>query len=120
VVLTDFGIAVWNRADITGLELIGTPNFVSPERIHDGLSIPEGDLWSLGATLYAAVEGRPPYARATVPEPLEALATAPPDPPRYAGRLGPLLCDLLRRDPDQRPTIAEARRRMLRVTTGPG
>jgi serine/threonine protein kinase len=115
IVLTDFGIALWNRVDGSGSGLVGTPQFMAPERIHDGTSVPAGDLWSLGATLYTAVEGQTPYARATAAETLAALATAPPDPPRYAGTLGPVLCDLLHRDPGQRPSVQQTRRRLLRV-----
>jgi serine/threonine protein kinase len=118
VVLTDFGIAVWDRADVAGSELVGTPQFVPPERVHTGASLPEGDLWSLGATFYTAVEGRPPYARGCLTGTLAALATSPPDPPRYARGLAPVLCAMLHREPGRRPTLDEARRHMQRIATG--
>jgi serine/threonine protein kinase len=115
VVLTDFGVAVWAGAGEDRSPAMGTPPYVPPERLVSGLSLPEGDLWSLGATLYAAVEGRPPYAGDSVTTVLTAVITKPPAPPRYAGDLGPILCDLLRREPDERPSIAETRQRLRRV-----
>ncbi|MGW0451338.1 serine/threonine-protein kinase, partial [Streptosporangium sandarakinum] len=67
VVLTDFGIA--SMAQETGITrtggVVGTPAFLPPERLHGLPATPASDLWSLGATLYAAVEGRPPFERAT-------------------------------------------------------
>ncbi|WP_442933815.1 serine/threonine-protein kinase, partial [Micromonospora sp. CPCC 205556] len=111
VVLTDFGLATFDGGDglMTGPGLVlGSPQFVAPERARDGVSNPRTDLWSLGATLYAAVEGRAPYARATAMATLSALATEPPDPVRRAGPLGPVLNGLLQRDPWRRLTAAEA------------
>src|SRR5262245_53939610 len=65
VVLTDFGLATFDGdATVTrpGM-IIGSPAFMAPERAARGDSTPASDLWSLGATLHAAVEGRSPYAR---------------------------------------------------------
>ena len=88
VVLTDFGLATFddigNQLTQTGV-VHGSPQFIAPERALDGTSSPEADLWSLGATLYAAVEGRAPYSRVSSFATLTALATAPPDPPQHAG-----------------------------------
>ncbi|WP_309227465.1 serine/threonine-protein kinase [Micromonospora thermarum] len=111
VVLTDFGLATFDGGDgaMTGPGMVfGSPQFVAPERARAGISDPRTDLWSLGATLYAAVEGQSPYARATAMATLSALATEPPDPMRRAGPLRPLLTGLLRRDPWRRLTAAEA------------
>ncbi|MGK5741625.1 protein kinase domain-containing protein [Micromonospora sp. URMC 103] len=111
VVLTDFGLATFTGGDggMTGPGMIlGSPHFVAPERARDGVSDPRTDLWSLGATLYAAVEGRPPYARANAMATLTALATEPPAPMRRAGPLRPVLTGLLQRDPWRRLTAAEA------------
>ncbi len=104
VVLTDFGLATFDGGgDLTRPGLIlGSPQFVAPERARDGSSTPEADLWSLGATLYAAVEGRSPYERSTAMATLTALATTLPDPPRQAGALRPVLSGLLRRNPRDR------------------
>ncbi len=110
VLLTDFGIAavdddgVISRSDI----LVGSPQFMAPERAQHGTSGPEADLWSLGATLYAAIEGRAPYQRGSTMATLTALTTEEPDPPRHTGALRPLLDGLLRKDPTTRMTSEDA------------
>ncbi|MGN9920538.1 protein kinase domain-containing protein [Micromonospora palomenae] len=113
VMLTDFGLATFDGGD--GLTtrpgmILGSPQFVAPERAAEGVSSVEADLWSLGATLHAAVEGRSPYARSTAMATLAALATEPPDPAPHAGPLGPALEGLLRRDPRRRIRHDEADR----------
>jgi serine/threonine protein kinase len=117
VVLTDFGLATFvDDGSVTGPGLIvGSPQYVSPERARDGASTVESDLWSFGATLYAAVEGRSPYARESAMATLMALATEPPDPPELAGLLGPVLTGLLRHDPETRLTAAEVDRRLRMI-----
>ncbi|HEY2668984.1 MAG TPA: serine/threonine-protein kinase [Rugosimonospora sp.] len=125
VVLTDFGLATFDGTDsavtLPGL-VLGSAQYVAPERARDGTSTPESDLWSLGATLYAAVEGRSPYARSSTMATLTALATALPDPPQRAGALKPVLIGLLRHNPRFRMTPAVAQRGLLRVINqnGPG
>ncbi|MER7993863.1 serine/threonine-protein kinase, partial [Micromonospora chalcea] len=105
VLLTDFGLAVFQGGDGAmtrpGL-VLGSPQYVAPERAAEGVSSVEADMWSLGATLHAAVEGRSPYARSTAMATLAALATRPPDPAPHAGPLTPVLAGLLRRDPRAR------------------
>ncbi|MFD6665103.1 protein kinase [Micromonospora chalcea] len=105
VLLTDFGLAVFQGGDGAmtrpGL-VLGSPQYVAPERAAEGVSSVEADMWSLGATLHAAVEGRSPYARSTAMATLAALATRPPDPAPHAGPLAPVLAGLLRRDPRAR------------------
>lgn len=117
VVLTDFGLATFvDDGSVTGPGLIvGSPQYVSPERARDGASTVESDLWSLGATLYATVEGRSPYARESAMATLMALATEPPDPPELAGLLAPVLTGLLRHDPEARLTAAEVDRRLRMI-----
>ncbi|WP_246612358.1 serine/threonine-protein kinase [Paractinoplanes bogorensis] len=117
VVLTDFGLATFvDDGAVTGPGLVvGSPQYVSPERARDGTSSPESDLWSLGATLYAAVEGRSPYARENAMATLMALATEEPDAPSRAGMLGPVLTGLLRRQPRDRLTAAEVERRLRMI-----
>ena len=125
VVLTDFGLATFDGGEsaltLPGL-VFGSVRFVAPERARHGTSSPETDMWALGATLYAAVEGRSPYARETAMETLTALATAMPDPPRRAGPLKPVLRGLLRRNPRQRLDADETRRLLRHVvgTSTPG
>jgi hypothetical protein len=92
---------------------------VSPERARDGASTVESDLWSLGATLYAAVEGRSPFARESAMSTLMALATEEPDPPVFAGPLVPVLTGLLQREPSERLTATEVQEQ-LRAIVGPG
>ena len=106
VVLTDFGLATFDGDSAVTRQgmVMGSPQYVSPERARDGASTPEADMWSLGATLYAAVEGRSPFARPTTLATLTALATSPPDPPQRAGALRPVLSGLLRKEPRQRFT----------------
>ncbi|MFI6262909.1 protein kinase [Micromonospora sp. NPDC051006] len=115
VMLTDFGLAVFDGGDGAMTRpgmVLGSPQYVAPERAAEGVSSVEADLWSLGATLHAAVEGRSPYARSTAMATLSALASAPPDPAPHAGALAPVLAGLLRRDPRQRIDHDEAHRRL--------
>jgi len=119
VVLTDFGLATLDTdGAITRPGLIATPQYLAPERARLGLSSVESDLWSLGATLYAAVEGRTPYARPSVVETLTALATQDPDPLLQAGPLKPIIEGLLRRDPKTRMTTHEVERLLIRAANG--
>ncbi|SCL15252.1 Serine/threonine protein kinase [Micromonospora nigra] len=115
IMLTDFGLAVFDGGDGVMTRpgvVLGSPQYVAPERAAEGVSSVAADLWSLGATLHAAVEGRSPYARSTAMATLSALASAPPDPAPHAGPLAPVLAGLLRRDPRHRTGHAETRRRL--------
>ncbi|MET8906770.1 serine/threonine-protein kinase [Micromonospora sp. NPDC004551] len=119
VVLTDFGLAtIPGDPNVTRTGMVlGSPAYIAPERAKDGTAGPEADLWSLGATLYAAVEGKSPYARPSAIATLAALATEPLPPPKNAGPLKPVLQGLLRKDPEDRIT-AEVAERMLRKAAG--
>ncbi|WP_239153754.1 serine/threonine protein kinase [Virgisporangium aliadipatigenens] len=123
VVLTDFGVALAaedTSITVTGI-VMGSPQYLAPERATDGMIGPAADLWSLGATLYAAVEGRPPYERSTGVATLTALATERPPPPKQAGVLTAALEGLLRKDPRDRVGPDETER-LLRAAaaTVPG
>jgi serine/threonine protein kinase len=109
--LTDFGPAVTTeglRALAAAGIVLGSPKYLAPERLIDGIGRPESDLWSVGATLYYAVEGRPPFARPTIDATLLAIAGERPDPPRQAGPLTGVLAGLLRHDPADRLTAGDA------------
>lgn len=103
-VLTDFGIAQVegdSSLTTTGM-LIGSPSFMAPERARGEPATPASDLWSLGATLYAAVEGRAPYERDTQLATLHAVVNDDPPPMDRAGALEPAL-SALDKDPSRRP-----------------
>jgi len=115
VVLTDFGIATLEGdASLTQSgALVGSPAYIAPERVKAKKTGPESDLWSLGATLYAAVEGRPPHDRGNALATLTAAVTEPPDPPLRAGPLWPVLEGLLRKNPADRLTAPAAVRLLV-------
>lgn len=116
VVLTDFGIAnLEGDASLTRSgALVGSPAFIAPERVQARGAVPESDLWSLGATLYTAVEGRSPFDRGSALPTLAAAVAEPPDPAQHAGPLWPVIEGLLSKDPAARMTAAEATR-LLRL-----
>lgn len=115
VVLTDFGIAsVTGTSTLTRTgELIGSFDFLAPERITGGSPGPASDLWALGATLYQAVEGEAPFHRDTPIETAYAIATDPVEPPRHAGPLAPVIESLLAKDPEQRMTAEQVERLLV-------
>ncbi|MFC4067474.1 protein kinase [Actinoplanes subglobosus] len=117
VVLTDFGLAtVPGDPNVTRTGLVlGSPAYIAPERARDGTAGPAADLWSLGATLYAAVEGASPFARPSAIATLAALATENVPVARNAGPLKPVLNGLLRKDPAHRINAEEAERLLSRA-----
>src|SRR5215468_10957555 len=117
-VLTDFGIAQFQgdpRLTQTGM-VMGSPGFTAPERIRGGDATPASDLWSLGATIYAAVEGRGPYEqRGGAITTMSAIINEDAPIAPNAGRLAPLIAALLRREPSARPSAAAAARMFAEV-----
>ncbi|MFF8899221.1 serine/threonine-protein kinase [Streptomyces lydicus] len=109
--LADFGIAVHkgDTAVTTTGGLIGSLEYMAPERFDGVDSGGAGDLYSLGVTLYQALEGVSPFHRDTPTETLSAVVLGQASAPQRAGRLGPLLTWLLDKDPANRPTVAQAR-----------
>ncbi|MFI9363715.1 protein kinase [Kitasatospora sp. NPDC053057] len=117
VVLTDFGIAsVEGDASITSTGmLVGAPSYISPERARGQKPGPPADLWSLGGTLYAMVEGRPPYDRGSALATLTAVMTEELTTPANAGPLLPVIEGLLEKDPAKRLDASQTRSMLKRV-----
>jgi serine/threonine protein kinase len=112
IVLTDFGIAkaVDSPTLTTSGILIGSPSYLAPERARGEPAHAAADLWGLGASLYTAVEGKPPFERPGVLASLTAVVSEEPEPPLYAGPLEPVITGLLRKDPGTRLGAADAER----------
>ncbi|MFD0902016.1 serine/threonine-protein kinase [Actinomadura sediminis] len=106
VVLTDFGIAaVEGDAALTRTgAVLGTPAYMAPEQVDGESATAASDLWSLGATLYAAVEGRPPFTAPTHGALFVAIATRDPEPPQCGGPLAEAVNGLLHKNPADRPS----------------
>ena len=109
-VLSDFGIAiVEGDSSVTQSGVVlGAPAYIPPERARGLDPTAASDLWSLGATLYAAIEGKAPFERSTPIATLTAIVSEEPEPAKQAGPLNPVLLALLDRDPERRPDAAEA------------
>jgi eukaryotic-like serine/threonine-protein kinase len=118
IVLTDFGLATIEGMRAGPDPLLGSPHYLAPERLRGAAAGASTDMWSLGATLYAAVEGRAPFQRETMIGSLTALMTEPPDPPARPGPLGPVIDGLLVKDPDRRLTADEAEPMLREVADG--
>ena len=119
-VLTDFGIATLEGdSGLTQAGMVmGTPGFTAPERIRGDAASPASDLWSLGATLYAAVEGRGPFDdRGNSIAILAAIANEEAPRPRSAGPLRPVIEALLHRNPQARPDAAAVSRLLAAAGT---
>jgi eukaryotic-like serine/threonine-protein kinase len=115
--LADFGIASLAgdpQLTSTGL-VIGSPAYMAPEQAKGEESGPPADFWALGATMFYAVEGEPPFDRGTSIATLAAVVNDPPRPPRRAGALTPLITALLSKDPGTRPSGPELRAELGRL-----
>ncbi|MFF1625289.1 serine/threonine-protein kinase [Streptomyces sp. NPDC058272] len=120
VLLTDFGIAqVEGDTTITRTgEIVGSVDYLAPERVRGHDPGPASDLWALGATLYTAVEGRSPFRRTSPLSTMQAVVDEEPTPSRYAGPLEPVITALLRKDPAARPDAAEAEQMLAEAAEG--
>ncbi|MGX1622991.1 serine/threonine-protein kinase [Streptomyces sp. NPDC055506] len=127
VVLTDFGIATMDDpgdGSATHLtrsgELVGSLDYLAPERAQGSDPGPASDIWALGATLYAAVEGASPFRRTSTFSTLTAIVTEPLPEPARAGALGPVLQQLMDKRPEARPEADRARELLQSVADSGG
>jgi hypothetical protein len=117
VKLADFGVASLQgdpQLTATGL-VIGSPAYMAPEQAAGEPSGPPADFWALGATMYFAVEGEPPFEKASSIATLAAVVNEDPRPTRRAGPLAPVLAALLVKDPAARPSGPQLRARLDRL-----
>ncbi|MBG0819182.1 serine/threonine protein kinase [Planomonospora sp. ID91781] len=119
-VLTDFGLAALEgEVSITQAGIVlGSAGYIAPERVLGSKASPAADLWSLGATLYTAVEGRGLHGRRTAAAALAALTSGEPIPMEKAGPLAPVLRGLLTIDPATRLDPVRASLMLARVAAG--
>ncbi|WP_051870295.1 protein kinase domain-containing protein, partial [Streptomyces resistomycificus] len=120
VLLTDFGIAqVEGDTAITRTgEIVGSVDYLAPERIRGQDPGASSDLWALGATLYTAVEGRSPFRRTTPLATMQAVVDEEPTEAGHAGPLAPVIAALLHKDPARRPGAAEAEQMLAEAAEG--
>jgi eukaryotic-like serine/threonine-protein kinase len=120
VLLTDFGIAqIEGDTTITRTgEVVGSVDFLAPERVRGQDPGPASDLWALGATLYTAVDGRSPFRRTSPLSTMQAVVEEEIGEPQHADALGPVITALLRKDPATRPDAAETEQMLAEAVEG--
>ncbi|MFJ4805077.1 serine/threonine-protein kinase [Streptomyces murinus] len=120
VLLTDFGIAqIEGDSTITRTgEVVGSVDYLAPERVRGHDPGPASDLWALGATLYTAVEGRSPFRRTSPLSTMQAVVEEEAEQPHNAGPLGPVISALLRKEPERRPGAEEAEQMLAEAAEG--
>ena len=119
VVLTDFGIAAVSSDTTVTDSVIGSPEYLAPERVNGQPASPASDLWSLGVTLSAALRGESPFQRSDTQSTLAAVMTYEPAPIPQAPNLWPVIEAMLHKDPRRRPTAAQAGQRLSMVAGVP-
>ena len=118
--LTDFGVATIrddSRLTATGL-IVGSPSYMSPEQAKGAEVGPPTDLWSLGALLYFASEGEPPFQAGSALATASAVVHGEPRPAQYVGPLSEIISRLLTKEPTARPSAGEIRAGLSRVARG--
>jgi serine/threonine protein kinase len=110
-IVTDFGIA--RIMDATSMltsagQMIGTPYYMAPEQLDGGVAGTAADLWALGATLYTAAEGVPPFDGPTLTSVITAILTRTPQLSAHGGPLAAVIDRLLAKDPARRPDAKSA------------
>ncbi|UWZ49343.1 protein kinase [Dactylosporangium matsuzakiense] len=120
-VLTDFGVArMPTDSELTTPGMVlGSPHFISPERAIGAKFGPPSDLFSLGVTLYTAVEGRPPFDKRDPFETMRAVVEEPPAQSMRAGPLAGVLYGLLEKDPARRWNVETGRAVLRDLLAGP-
>jgi eukaryotic-like serine/threonine-protein kinase len=117
--VTDFGLSAWRPATVTGSgEVTGTVAFVAPEVADGGAATAASDVFSLGACLFAAAEGEPPFGKGDPDTCLRRIQSGRAEIPVRSGALRPVLDALLQRDRAARPTAAQAKEMLDRVASG--
>jgi serine/threonine protein kinase len=112
--LTDFGIAhAVGEARLTSSGIMGTQAYMAPELFDAAPITPAADVWSLGATLFAAAEGYGPFDRDTAGATLRAILLDELPVPRCPQPLAGAIAWMLQRDPARRATTAQARAQLL-------
>ena len=121
-VLTDFGVARImddSSAALTSPGMVlGSPQYMSPERALGATFGPPSDLFSLGVTLYTAAEGRPPFDRGDPLATMHAVVYEDPEPPRRSPDLAPVLMGLLDKDPQRRWDVERTRAGLRAILAG--
>jgi hypothetical protein len=117
--LVDFGIAriVGKNPLTVDSNVIGTPEFLAPELLTDHQPGPGTDLWSLGVTLYYALEGRSPFRAETLPATIAAILSKNLAEPRTRGEVAALVLTMLRKHPAERPDAATVAAVLRRVAS---
>ena len=121
-IVTDFGIAriidATTKLTSPG-KIIGTPQYMAPEQLEGSSADAAADMWALGATLYTATEGIPPFDGPTLAAVIAAIVTRAPLPPEHAGPLRDLLGALLAKNPAQRPDAQTVAQELGSQRSGP-
>jgi Protein kinase domain len=120
VYLLDFGIAqIIGDPRLTATNMIvGTPDFLAPEKLNGDEDGPAADLWSLGVTFYSALEGKVPFRRETMAATFKAILHDDPVLTRR-GKLGNIVLRLMDKQPHRRPSLDEVSYVFRSVLDGP-